>query len=172
MIYIYSIICIILCVSCSTDTLIGLGVCNDNLSGAFSYQIAHISFVHLAINILSLCIMYKPVLNLYRLRIKDIPERRFFFLCYAVSILAGIIAAGGTPTIGASGIVFCLLGMLIMLNPTLNQLKSYIYVAAAIVLQFIFGKSNIALHLVAFAAGALCIIVGKYGAERRRLYQD
>lgn len=63
------------------------------------------------------------------------------------------------PTVGASGIVFALLGMLLMLNPTLRQLRNYIYVALTVILQLFFGHSNIALHLLAFTFGALAVIL-------------
>ena len=56
-------------------------------------------------------------------------------------------------------IVFTLLGMLLMLNPTRRQLRNYIYVALAILIQLFFGHSNIALHIIAFVFGAIAVIL-------------
>jgi membrane associated rhomboid family serine protease len=63
-----------------------------------------------------------------------------------------------TPTVGASGMVFFLLGMLIILNPTLQQLKNYIYVVLAVIVSIIFGNSNVSLHALSFVFGALYTI--------------
>ena len=158
MIYIYYILCAALFFLCQDETLLSLGVSENHLIGALTYQLAHIKITHLILNTLCLCLMFKPVYNLYCKTFGYTGQWRLFSICYLISAFAGIAGASNMPTIGGSGIVYCLLGMLIMLNPTRKQLLAYIWVAAAIVLQVFLGHSNIALHLIAFLVGSLAII--------------
>lgn len=83
----------------------------------------------------------------------------FFINMYCCAVFAGLFAAKQTPTIGLSGIVFAILGALLLLNPTKRQLQNYIYLALAVVIQLFFGKSNTLLHICAFALGALTVII-------------
>ena len=129
-----------------------------NLWGCLTYSFFHVSWLHLLINVLALALMYAPVRNIYCCRFNR-SHTHFLFVLYACAVLAGLCAAANTPTVGASGIVFALLGMLLMLNPTLRQLRNYIYFALSVIIQLFFGHSNTALHLVAFAFGAIAVIL-------------
>ena len=103
--------------------------------------------------------MFNPIYRLYTQRFGDISTLRFFIYCYLGSVLAALFCAQAIPTIGASGIVFFLLGILLMLNPTRRQLSSYMLVLLAIAVQFLKGNSNIALHIIAFVLGCLFVII-------------
>lgn len=167
MIYLFIIACI--CVYAFMPDCTVLGVTNDTLSHAFCYQFAHGSWIHLGINSLCLVMMFKPILKAYEERCFRARTFAFLFATYLGSSLAALFTSQDIPTVGSSGIVFFLLGALLMLRPTLRQLQSYIYVAIAIIVQIIRGKSNVALHLVAFVLGALFIIISllcKYNKER------
>ncbi len=133
-------------------------VSSDNLWGCLTYPFFHVSWLHFFINILALVLMYAPVRNVYCCRFNR-SHLHFLSVLYVCAVLAGLCAASDIPTVGASGIVFALLGMLLMLNPTLRQLRNYIYVALTVILQLFFGHSNIALHLLAFTFGALAVIL-------------
>ena len=133
-------------------------LCTSNPWGCLTYSFFHVSWLHFLINLLALVLMYAPVRNIYCCRFNR-SHTHFLLVLYACAVLAGLCAAADTPTVGASGIVFALLGMLLMLNPTLRQLRNYIYVAISIIIQIFFGHSNIALHLTAFAFGAIAVIL-------------
>jgi membrane associated rhomboid family serine protease len=128
------------------------------MNNAYIYQFAHASWMHLFINALSLYLMFNPIKKVYEERFGHTGSFSFFSYAYLGSVLAALLTPQTIPTVGASGIVFFLLGELIMLRPTLRQLQGYIYVAIAIIIQIIRGKSNVALHIVAFILGVLFII--------------
>lgn len=157
MIYLFLIIC--LCVLIFAQDYTMLAVSTEHLLGAFTYQFAHAGWLHYIINALSLMVMFNPIYRLYTQRCGDVPTLCFFVYCYLGSVLAALFSAQAIPTVGASGIVFFLLGVLLMLNPTRRQVRSYIVVLLAIIIQFLKGDSNIALHIVAFVLGCLFVII-------------
>lgn len=157
MIYLFVVIC--LCVLLFVPDSMALAVSSEHLLCACTYQFAHAGWLHLCINALSLLVMFNPIYKVYINRIGYISPSRFFIYCYLGSVLAGLCTAQSTPTVGASGIVFFLLGVLLMLNPTLRQLRGYIAVAIAIGIQIYSGNSNISLHISAFVFGCLFIIM-------------
>ena len=156
MLYIFLIICF--CVYAFMPDCTCMGVSVDAMRNAYIYQFAHASWLHLGINALSLILMFNPILKIYNERFGYTSQFSFWFVSYLGSVLAALLTAVDIPTVGASGIVFFLLGELLMLRPTMKQLQGYIYVAIAIIVQIIRGKSNVALHIVAFILGALFII--------------
>lgn len=157
MIYIFLIIC--LCVYAFMPDCTCMGVSVEHLGNAFIYQFAHASWLHLIINALSLALMFNPIRRIYEERFGETNQWFFCFFSYAGSVLAALLSSVDVPTVGASGMVFFLLGELIILRPTLKQLQGYIYVVLAIIIQIIRGNSNVALHIVAFILGALWIIL-------------
>ena len=157
MIYIFLIVC--LCVYAFTGDCTWMGVSVEHMNHAYIYQFAHASWLHLIINALSLLLMYKPIKRIYEERFGNARSWEFLAILYLGSVLAGLLTPKELPTVGASGMVFFLLGELIMLRPTLKQLQGYIYVALAVIIQIIRGHSNVALHIVAFILGALWIII-------------
>ena len=173
MIYIFLIIC--LCVYAFVPDCTCIGVSVTHMSNAYIYQFAHASWLHLLINALSLILMYNPIKKIYEERFGETKSWQFFFILYCGSVLAGLLTPQELPTVGASGMVFFLLGELLMLRPTLKQLQGYIYVALAIIIQIIRGHSNVALHIVAFILGALFIILRtlrKQHSERFSALED
>lgn len=156
MIYIFIIVCI--CVYAFMPDCTVLGVTIEHMNNAYIYQFAHGSWLHLGINALSLMLIFKPILRMYEERFGETSQASFLFLAYAGSVLAALFTAQSIPTVGMSGIVFFLIGELMMLKPNMNQLTSFIYITIAIIVQIIRGKSNVALHIVAFVLGALFII--------------
>lgn len=138
-------------------TCMGVGV--EHMNNAYTYMFAHASWRHLLINALSLVLMYNPIKKIYEERFGNTQPWEFLGVLYFGSVLAGLLTAQDLPTVGASGMVFFMLGELIMLRPTMKQLLGYIYVAIAIIVQIIRGHSNVALHIVAFVLGALWIII-------------
>lgn len=166
MIYIFLALLIFIYGVCPDCIMLAMGISNDNLWGCLTYSFAHASWLHLLINCLALALMYKPIENIWLKRFmpadvySDIFYKiEFAFVVYVCAVLAGLLAAQDIPTVGASGLAYALLGMLLMLNPTLRQLKNYICVGLVAVLQCFFGHSNVVLHICAFVFGAVAVII-------------
>lgn len=138
---------------------LAMGVSDMHLANAFIYQFHHASWLHLIVNCLSLCLMYKPIRTIHELRFPFVSNAVFCLFCYAGSVLAGVMCSRIEPTIGASGIVWYLLGVLILLRPNLQQLKNYIVVLIAFILSICFHNSNWQLHACAFVLGMLEVII-------------
>lgn len=156
MIYLFYLACIVLYIVSPCN--LALGVSMEHTAGIFTYQFMHANILHLIVNILSLCLMYEPIKKLYERRFSAIHIPNLFVVLYVSSVMVGGFCALPEPTVGASGMVFFLLGMLIILNPTLQQLKNYIYVGLALLVSIIFGNSNVALHVLSFVFGAIYVI--------------
>lgn len=154
MMYIFIIICLL------SQIILGdmaMGVSEEHLYNCFIYMFFHSGWLHLIINVLSLVILWKPIAKLWEKRYNK-GRVWLWILCYLGSVLAGIICVGDVPTVGASGLVFFLLGVLLMLNPTIAQLKRYVWVGITVVAQIIIGHSNVKLHITTFVMGMLIII--------------
>ncbi len=143
---------------CPQDILTAMGVSDSHLWGCLTYSFAHTSWLHLAVNTLALAMMYPPVSRLYCCRY-NCSTWHFFGVVYLVAVSAGLATAAQVPTVGASGMVFALLGILLLLNPTMRQVRNYLWVALAVGVQIYFGNSNVALHIVAFGLGAAAVVV-------------
>lgn len=167
-IYLFIILCV--CVYALVPDAPAYGVSAENLQYAFSYQFFHVGWRHLLINSLSLVLMFRPILKIYETKYGDTSSFFFLLVSYLGSVLAALLTAIDIPTVGASGIVFFLLGALLILNPSLRQLQNYIFVAIAIVIQIVRGNSNVALHIVAFALGCLFIIIREFCEQRKNKY--
>ena len=149
-------ICFILYAFLPESTAAAFGVSETNLWGCLSYHFFHASWLHLIINAVCFYLLYKPVRTLW---IKRLDDNMFLTNMYFSATFAGMFAAQSTPTVGLSGIVFAILGALLVLNPTKKQLQNYIYLALAVAIQMYFGRSNTLLHIFAFALGALTVII-------------
>ncbi|MBQ6724031.1 MAG: rhomboid family intramembrane serine protease [Paludibacteraceae bacterium] len=149
-------LCLLLYIVLGEETLYAMGVSNEHLWGCLTYHFAHSSWSHLVINCIAYVILYKRVLALSVTRFGD---ERVDFGMFAAATLAGLCASAEIPTVGASGLIFAMLGMILVLNPTVRQLKNYIYVAIAIGIQCFVGNSNTPLHIYAFIYGALFMVI-------------
>lgn len=166
MIYLYLLISFVICWIVPNESLCLFGITNDSLLHCFTYPIAHASFLHWSVNAIALVTMWNPVCNIYIKKFYASSHTspawircKIFFIVYIGAVIASLFTAKEIPTVGASGIVFFLLGMLLILNPTQRQLISFIPVAIAMLMQFFFSNSNIFLHILSFIFGVLFIII-------------
>lgn len=158
MIYAIIVISILAFIILPYELIPSIGVSNGCLSNSFLYLFMHASWLHLIINCISMLILWNPVCRIYTTRYNS-NDSNLILAMLAAAILAGAACATGTPTVGMSGCVFFLLGALIMLNPTKQQVLNYIWVALTILVQIFFGKSNVALHIFAFVEGCAFVCV-------------
>lgn len=168
MLYLFLIAAFLTFAALPLQQQIDLGMSQSNLIAALYYPFLHTSWLHLLINIFSLAMLWHPAQKLWAQRFEGIywiPRQRafmrlrLFIYTYTGAVLAALITANNTPTIGASGLVFYLLGMILLLNPTKQQLINYIPILLAVILQFFIGNSNVMLHIVAFIIGAISVII-------------
>lgn len=161
MIYLLVIISLLLFIVMQPEAMIACGVSDTSLANAFRYVFMHASWLHLLINCVSLLLLWIPVKRIYCIRYNTNTYWLSVFV-YASAILAGFACAVDVPTVGMSGCVFFLLGVVLMLNPTMRQLRNYIWVALCTIVQLFFGKSNVPLHLFAFVEGCIYICMREF----------
>lgn len=138
-----------------TDTALNFAVANNNMAAALTYHFFHRSATHLVINALSLTLIYKPVKKTFsnnRINTAVLPV-----MAYAVATVAALCAAKQTPTVGASGLIYAILGMHLALTKGYRQ---HFFVWATIILQTFLGNSNVILHFCAYtiAIASMCIL--------------
>lgn len=167
MMWIFMISCIVLYLALPESTLLGLGVCNNHILCSFTYMFSHSSWLHLFMNVLSLSLIWRPICRLWEIKY-GYTTKLLWLYCYLAAVLSGFICSSDAVTVGASGIIYFLLGVLLLLNPTLQQLKGYIWILVIIICQIYFGKSNVALHIVSFFEGVLLVIIKE---AKKRLYE-
>lgn len=156
MIYVFYIICVVVfIISPSADVF---GVSEHNLLGSFSYQFLHGNWLHLIINLLSLHLIYKPFRILYGNRFNYDNDLVLFTIIYLASVTSALFFPLPVPTVGASGMVFFILGAILALRPTKQQFINYIWVFLGIIVSAILGHSNTILHVVSLILGLLFII--------------
>lgn len=144
--------------------IVSYGVSTNNLECAYMYIFMHASWLHLIINTITLIAMWLPVRKLYINRY-DEDNTPLDINMLVASVIAGAACASSVPTVGMSGCVFFLCGALIMLNPTKQQLLNYLWLVAAVLIQWFFGKSNVPLHILSFVEGMVFI------SARELIYQ-
>ena len=139
------------------------GASTTNLLGVFTYQYLHGSLLHLTINVASLLLLYKPFKLIYGNRFNYDNDVALFLVIYIGSVLAALVSPFNTPTVGASGMVFFILGAILGLRPTKQQFINYIWIFLGVIVSAIAGHSNTLLHIVAFLIGvAFAILRIKY----------
>lgn len=161
MIFIISIIAVLLFILMPQDVMVGYGVSNDNLLNAYCYMLMHASWLHLLVNVISVLILWFPIRRLYILRYNT-EAGVLHYAAYFAAILAGLACAADIPTVGMSGCVFFLLGVLLMLNPTKRQALNYLWIVATVIFQWYLGKSNVVLHIFAFVEGCVFVCIREF----------
>ena len=154
---IFCVICIVIYFLHPSPDVYGVSL--HNLLGAFTYQFLHGSLLHLAINVASLLLLYKPFKIIYGNRFNYDNDMVLFLIIYAGSVLAALVTPLSIPTVGASGMVFFILGTILGLRPTKQQFINYIWVFLGIIVSVIMGHSNTLLHIAAFLIGVLFAIM-------------
>ena len=157
MIYLFYLACIVLYIVSPCNLALGVSV--DHMVGIFTYQFMHANVLHLIVNILSLCLMYNPIKKIYETRFSAIRIPNLFVVLYISSVMVGGFCALPEPTVGASGMVFFILGAILGLRPTKQQFINYIWIFLGVIVSAIAGHSNTLLHIVAFLIGVVFAIL-------------
>lgn len=152
-----------------SDIAITYGVSDSHLWNCLFYQFLHASWLHLGLNMFAIGYMLPAIGKLWERKFNNTAYSSILLLAagYVSSAIAGAACACSTPTVGASGIAFFLLGVLLVLNPTWRQVRNYLWIAAAVAVQIYFGKSNTALHITCFTFGALYTVFHEFKRQYR-----
>lgn len=154
---VFCIVCIIIFLLSPSPEAYGVSL--HNLDGVFTYQFLHGNWLHLAVNVLSLVLLYKPFKIIYGNIFNSDNNIVLLLIIYAGSVLAALITPLDIPTVGASGMVFFILGAILALRPTKQQFINYIWVFLGIIVSAIMGHANTPLHVAAFFIGVLFGII-------------
>lgn len=167
MIIIFCIICTVLYFFHLSPDVFGVSL--YNLHGVFTYQFLHGNLLHLIVNVASLLLLYKPFKIIYGNRFNYDNDIILFLIIYIGSVLAALVTPLDIPTVGASGMVFFILGAILGLRPTKKQFINYIWVFLGFIASAIMANSNTLLHVAAFLIGVLFAIARiMYDNSRRK----
>ena len=145
-----------------------VGVADGEYWRLLTAAFLHGSLIHLALNMYALYLFGPPLEAAF--------GRARFLALYLVSAVGGsaasyAVAAPGSPSLGASGAVFGLLGAFFVVNRRLGRDSSQLLVLLVINLAFGFIAPNIdwRAHLGGLVTGALCAAAIAYAPQRRRV---
>ncbi len=143
------------------------GVASGEVWRLLTAAFVHGGVLHLALNMYAIY-LFGPQLELAFGRVR-------FVVLYVVSALGGSAASYAfssplTPSLGASGAVFGLLGAALVVSRKLGRDATFLYVLLALNLAFGFVAANIdwKAHLGGLAAGVLTSIALVYAPRARR----
>lgn len=128
-----------------------------------TFSIIHISFFHLAFNMLCLVSLYKAM--------RRFADKISTIIIPTLSVfIASLMATMDRTTVGCSGIIFSLLGMYttyLYLNKIRGRNKFIILTSILVLFQTIIGFNliNWKIHLYSFALGVIFTIIDVYGEK-------
>ena len=136
---------------------------------AFTYPLAHASFFHLAMNSLALTLLYQPAIKLYKQRFSTY-RSPLVIVAYLCAVVAGLFSQAEIPTVGASGIAYALLGMIVILAPNKKQFATLLLLCIATIIQSFNAHINTRLHIIAFVLGITFICVRTFCYDYKHRY--
>ena len=125
----------------------------------FTYSFQHANLFHLAANSFSFFYIFK-------LLKRFIPPYKTVLLSYFIAVVASFVCYYPEPVVGASGMIFAMVGILFYLLITkqcrIARKPLYLFIAAIIlqtVMGFIFSNIAGGLHLICLAAGMIIPLI-------------
>lgn len=82
----------------------------------FTYQFQHTGWIHLLINTIAYASIYKVL-------VKAMPWHLLITYSYSISVVASFLSMYNTPTVGASGIIYAMIGMFLSISLIGKKLK-------------------------------------------------
>lgn len=147
--------------------MLSIGVYDGALQNAFIYQFGHASMLHLVMNSIVILLTFKYVRKVYELEFGEISQSLFIFIAYIGSVISAFISAVDIPTVGASGMIYFMLGEMIALKPNISSVQTIIMIVIAIIVQIVRGSSNVVLHISALILGILFILIHRYCKKQK-----
>lgn len=154
-----------------TSAAEGLAGCVSGVIPHFTYIFLHTNIFHLLINSISLLTAWIMMQRFYK---------RWYF--FAVSFLLAVatsfipLCIFDKPTVGASGVVYAMIGMILPYYHFKKAHVFYLSIFISLVVSFFLKNSNFYLHLFCFIGGVLFTIIHKQlsnlSVEINRYYQN
>ena len=122
-----------------------------------TYSFQHASILHLIVNTL-------VFINTFRVMEGFMSWKKLLPVIYICAVAASFVAVKDVPTVGASGMVYALFGMMSVIvayNKSTRKQKLPFFCSIGIMLlvSFLNSNSNFMVHLVSFCAGAIVFIL-------------
>ena len=122
-----------------------------------TYMFLHAGIIHLLINSFSFVSAWIIMKRFYR-------KGYFYVVPFALAFLTSFIplCIFDKPTVGVSGVVYAMIGMIL---PYFNFKKTYLFylsIALSLIVSFFIHSSNFYLHLFCFIGGVLFTVFYKY----------
>ena len=126
----------------------------------FAFMFCHVGFIHLAMNMFVFYQLYDVLHK--KLGLFLLPS------CVIISFVSSFLCEYSIPTMGASGIIFSMIGMVFAFYKF--EKKAYITNSIMFALSFIIGyftHQNILLHFVCMVAGFIIGLIIKNNGQRK-----
>jgi len=122
----------------------------------FTYIFQHAGIIHLLINSLSFISAWIIMKRFYK-------KGYFYLVPFVLAFLTSFIplCIFDKPTVGVSGVVYAMIGMIL---PYFNFKKAYLFylsIAVSLIVSFFIHSSNFYLHLFCFISGVLFTVCYK-----------
>ncbi len=129
----------------------------------FTYMFQHINIIHLLLNSFSFIVVWialqKHVKHLYILPM--------FLIAFVASFLP--YASFATPTVGVSGVVYAMMGILALYLRKKNLAIFLLSVLIALIISYFVPNSNFFIHLYCFLGG---VVYGMFDKMTNTIHYD
>lgn len=128
----------------------------------FSYSFQHVGWMHLILNSISF-------VSLYNILRKALPVYAFLTCAYLIAVLASFFSEYSIPTVGASGVIYAMIGLFISISirgkrlRIVNAKMFFVYmmcVAISISLSTLKGNANNMCHIISLSSGLVIGLLG------------
>lgn len=131
------------------------GVVRGGLSH-FTYLFLHANFIHMFLNSLSILATWIVMQRFFR-------KLYFFLVPFALAVATSFIplCIYAQPTVGSSGVIYAMIGMILPYFRFKNSKVLYLTVCISLLASFLIPKSNFWLHLFCLSGGIVFTVIYK-----------
>ena len=131
----------------------------------FTYSLQHANLLHLVINTL-------VFINVFRVMQGFTSWKKLLPLVYGIAVASSFFAAKDIPTVGASGMIYAMFGMMsviVAFNKSTPKQKLTFFCSIGIMLLFSFfnKNSNFVVHIASFILGFIYFLI-YHNYDKRR----
>lgn len=122
-----------------------------------TYMFLHANIIHLLVNSFSFLSMWIIMKRFYR-------KGYFYFIPFILAVLTSFIplCIFDKPTVGVSGVIYAMIGMILPYYHIKKFYLFYISIAVSLIISFYVPSINFYLHLFCFIGGILFTVFYKY----------
>lgn len=133
----------------------------------FTYSFQHASILHLVINTL-------VFINVFRVMESFLPWRVLLPAIYFIATCASFVSVQSIPTVGASGMIYAMFGMMsviVLFNSSTWKQKRVFFLSISFMLLFSFfnKSSNFEVHALSFILGITYYLISQLCRKKQLL---